>query len=196
MDEDLAKVGKNNNNKKKIKEEILEENNIDDKNNNNEDKKEEENEDNNEKNDINDDKENNNSKILLNAEETKPQLKNKMDSLMDQEMNTNEKDSTNPNIPLSKNLTTTDEERTLLDTKLIPSATTSKNDILVQLDRRKKNDIKTVTTFLFFQCVVIFATALSVILTIEKMLNVRIIMKFIDTFLEDEHLIKDDGSPS
>lgn len=129
--------------------------------------------------------------------ETKPLLDNsKIESIINQEMITNEKDSLNPNIPLNKPLITNEEGKNNLDTKAITSAIPSSNNNMIVIDRRKKDDTKTVITFLFFQCVVIFATALSVVLTIEKMLGIRIIMKFVDTFLEEEHLIKDEGSPS
>jgi len=64
------------------------------------------------------------------------------------------------------------------------------------MDRKRKNNIKTVATFLFFQLFVIIATALSVVLMIEKMLGIRIIMKFVDNFLEDKNYISTEGSPS
>jgi len=131
---------------------------------------------------------NNETKLLLDS--------NKNLSLINQEMNINVKDSLNPNIPLNKPLIANEEGEKNLDTKAITSAIPSSNKNMILIDRRKKDDTKTVLTFLFFQCVVIFATALSVVLTIEKMLGIRIIMKFVDTFLEEEHLIKDEGSPS
>lgn len=90
------------------------------------------------------------------------------------------------------------KEENKLDTmSLTPSRLSSKhNTMIVNMNRKRKNDVKTVITFLFFQCLVIFATSLSVVLTIEKMLGIRIIMKFVDIFLEDKHYIKDEGSPS
>lgn len=66
----------------------------------------------------------------------------------------------------------------------------------IKLNKRKKYNSKTILSFIFLQSFIIFATAISVILTIEKMLGIRIIMKFVDTFLEDEHLIKEESSPS
>ncbi|KAG4093387.1 hypothetical protein H8356DRAFT_546486 [Neocallimastix lanati (nom. inval.)] len=76
------------------------------------------------------------------------------------------------------------------------SSTASHNKNKHIIHKKKKYDSKTIFSFIFLQSFIIFATAISVILTIEKMLGIRIIMKFVDIFLEDEHYIKEESSPS
>ncbi|ORX82105.1 hypothetical protein BCR32DRAFT_292867 [Anaeromyces robustus] len=94
------------------------------------------------------------------------------------------------------------KDKLLLDTSipnhsLVLSNSNNMNQIeTLSPSSQKKRSTKALISFIFFQSFIIFITAISVVLIVEKMLGIRIIMKFVDIFLEDEHLIKDEGSPS
>jgi len=110
-----------------------------------------------------------------------------------------EDDSSKPNIPIidrhdTKNENGKDEK--IIDSTSIHLASPYIKSNKISPYKRRKYDSKTILSFIFLQSFIIFSTAVSVILTIEKMLGIRIIMKFVDTFLENEHYIKEESSPS